>query len=99
VTDVLVTARVVAERLEVSVETVLRWAAVGKLPSVRLSSRAIRFRQSAIDEWIAERERGAAPRGGDTQPGGRAHLRAYAPLLSSVTPNPPRDRGDNRGGS
>ena len=51
----LLTARHVAELLGVSTETVLRWARRGGLPSVRLSSRAIRFPQDGLDAWLAER--------------------------------------------
>jgi excisionase family DNA binding protein len=91
VSDSLLTARAVSEMLELSVETVLRWAAAGKLPSIRLSSRAIRFRESAIEAWLAERERGATGREGDSQPDGRAHAGAYAAISSVVTANPPPD--------
>jgi excisionase family DNA binding protein len=97
VTDQLLTARMVSEMLGVSVETVLRWAAARKLPSIRLSSRAIRFRESAIEEWIAERERGATGREGDSHPDGRAQLGAYAGVHLPVTAIPPPKRGDNRG--
>jgi excisionase family DNA binding protein len=61
----LLTARELADRLGVSVETVLRWARRGKLPAVYLSSRAIRFREDEIDAWLDER---AAPRRGVLPP-------------------------------
>jgi excisionase family DNA binding protein len=61
VTERLLTARELADRLGVSVETVLRWARRGKLPAVYLSSRAIRFREDDVDTWLEER---AAPRRG-----------------------------------
>jgi excisionase family DNA binding protein len=60
----LLTARLVADRLGVSVETVLRWARRGRLPAVYLSSRAIRFREDDLETWLAERatpQRGVLP--------------------------------------
>jgi len=54
-TERLLTAREVADRLSVSVETVLRWARDGRLPSVQLSNRAVRFHRDDLDAWLAER--------------------------------------------
>ena len=54
-TDRLLTAHVVAERLGLSTETVLRWARRGDLPSIHLSNRAIRFPEDRLDEWLQER--------------------------------------------
>lgn len=65
----LLTARAVAERFGVSAETVLRWARSGALPSVRLSNRAIRFREDEIEAWTDARATPA--RGGVAQPAGR----------------------------
>jgi len=100
----LLTARAVAETLDVSVETVLRWAASGRLPSIKLSSRAIRFRDAAIEAWIQERERGATGREGDSHHDGRAHPGGYSTdsrnaVPSLVTAITPPEGGDNRGGS
>jgi excisionase family DNA binding protein len=61
VTERLLTTREVAERLAFTPETVLRWARSGKLPAVYLSSRAIRFRETDVDELI---DRRATPRRG-----------------------------------
>ena len=44
----LLTAREVAELLDVSTETVLRWTRAGKLPAIRLPGGAIRFREDEI---------------------------------------------------
>jgi excisionase family DNA binding protein len=99
VTDRLVTARAVSKMLDVSVETVLRWAASGKLPSIRLSSRAIRFRESAIEEWIVERERGATGREGVSHHDGRALVGGYSGVTSMASAITPPEGGDNRGGS
>ena len=57
VTGHLLTARAVAEQLDVSVETVLRWARRGELPAVYLSSRAIRFREEELERWLEEGRR------------------------------------------
>ena len=65
----LLTARTVAETFGVSTETVLRWARTGRLPSITLSSRAIRFRADEIEAWMAERTTPA--RGSVTHPAGR----------------------------
>jgi len=54
-TDRLMTTREVAERLRISVETVLRWYHAGELPGVRLGAKVIRFRESEIETWIEQR--------------------------------------------
>jgi excisionase family DNA binding protein len=46
----------VAELLGVSPETVLRRWRAGEIPGVRLASNVLRFRESAIDAWIAQLE-------------------------------------------
>jgi excisionase family DNA binding protein len=55
VTGPLLTARAVAELLDVSAETVLRWVRRGDLPAVRLPSGQIRFRPDALECWIGGR--------------------------------------------
>jgi excisionase family DNA binding protein len=90
VSDRLLTARQVAERLGFTVETVLRWTRAGKLPAFKLNN-AVRYREDDVEAWLAARATGAAPRGGESQPGGRAHLGGYAPLLFGVRANPPHD--------
>jgi excisionase family DNA binding protein len=57
----LFTARVVADMLGVSAETVLRWTRRGELPAIRLPGGAIRFREDEIDGWLEKR---ATPRRG-----------------------------------
>ena len=54
----LLTARQVAEILSLSAHTILDWAEAGRLPSFKLGH-AVRFRQSEIAAWIAERHRSA----------------------------------------
>lgn len=41
--------------LGVSNKTVLRWALEGELPSIRLSNRAIRFRDDQLEDWLQQR--------------------------------------------
>ncbi len=50
----LLTTRELAEYLGLSAETVLRRWRRGEIPGgVRLASNVLRFREAAIDEWIA----------------------------------------------
>ncbi len=60
-TDRLLTAREVAERLGVSPETVLRWVRRRELTAIKLPGGAIRFQEHVLDEWLAKR---ATPRRG-----------------------------------
>jgi excisionase family DNA binding protein len=59
VTGPLLTARHVADLLDVSTETVLRWTRRGELPAFRLPSGAIRYRADELDAWLAEHTVGA----------------------------------------
>lgn len=53
----LLTTREVAEHLRLSAETVLRRWRKGEIPGgIRLASNVLRFRQSAIEQWLAELE-------------------------------------------
>lgn len=54
-TDRLLTARALAEQLDVSAETVLRWARRGELPSIHLPGGAVRFREQEIERWLEQR--------------------------------------------
>jgi excisionase family DNA binding protein len=73
----LLTGRQVADLLGVSTKTVLRWALEGELPSIRLSNRAIRFRQDQLEQWLEQRT--APARGALTTTPDAAH-----PRLSSI---------------
>jgi excisionase family DNA binding protein len=55
VTDRLLKAREVAELLGLSSSTVLDWFESGRLPGFKLSSRAVRFRESELMVWLEER--------------------------------------------
>ena len=53
VTDRLIRTRDVAERLDVSCETVLRWHRSGKLPGGRrLGSNVLRFDSGELEAWV-----------------------------------------------
>lgn len=51
----LLTARQLATALGVAPATVLDWFEAGRLPGFRLSSRAVRFRESEILGWLEAR--------------------------------------------
>jgi excisionase family DNA binding protein len=53
--DRLIRAREVAELLGLSSSTVLDWFESGRLPGFKLSSRAVRFRESEVVAWLEER--------------------------------------------
>jgi excisionase family DNA binding protein len=62
--------------LGVSNKTVLRWALEGELPSIRLSNRAIRFRDDQLEDWL---EQLAAPVRPAAQPGETRGLSSARP--------------------
>jgi excisionase family DNA binding protein len=51
----LLTARAVAEMLDVCAETVLRWVRNGELPAIRLPGGAIRIIESELQDWLRAR--------------------------------------------
>jgi predicted DNA-binding transcriptional regulator AlpA len=56
--DRLLTSRQVAEVLGLQPQTLARWRWEGREdrpPEVRIGTRAIRYRASAVSRWIAER--------------------------------------------
>ncbi len=59
----LMTAKDVADYLGLALGTVLKMSSDGRLPSVRVGSRTLRFKPEAIDEYIASRERGNSAKG------------------------------------
>lgn len=74
----LLTARAVAERLDVNAETILRWTRRGELPAIKLPGGAIRFREAEIDRWLEERA--TTTRGVVTRPAGRRPAGNLAPV-------------------
>ena len=47
----------VASRLEVDVQTVLKWARLGDLEAVRIGHRTVRFTQAAVAKFLARKAR------------------------------------------
>jgi excisionase family DNA binding protein len=86
----LLTARVLADMLDVSAETVLRCTRRGEFAGVvvYLPGGAIRFRKDALDSWLAER---ATPAGGfaDHPAGRRPHASVHS--LTPITPTSEED--------
>ena len=58
----------VAERLDISVETVLRWTRRGELPGFRLPGGAIRHREAKLEAWLAGRAVGRRNGADDVTP-------------------------------
>lgn len=54
-TERLLTARELADRLGISTGALLRWTRARKVPAVKLPSGAVRYVPKEIDEWLAER--------------------------------------------
>jgi excisionase family DNA binding protein len=52
--DRLLRAREVAELLDVTVETILRWARRGELPAFKLPGGPVRFSEADVEAWLAE---------------------------------------------
>jgi excisionase family DNA binding protein len=70
----LLTARTVADMLDVCTETVLRWIRLGELPAIRLPGGAIRIAEHELTAWLAERatpSRGVLATALDAAPGRR----------------------------
>jgi excisionase family DNA binding protein len=82
----LLTARAVADMLDVNAETVLRWTRRGELPAIRLPGGAIRYQEDTLDGWLEERAtpgRGSVSHPAETPPGCR--------LAVSATPEDEED--------
>ena len=80
----LLTARAVADLLDVSAETVLRWTRRGEFDGVvvYMPGGGIRYREDALDGWLAER---ATPRRGVVEhPAGRRPGASVHSLMSST---------------
>jgi excisionase family DNA binding protein len=59
--ECLLTTRDVAEMLGLSSEAVLRRWRAGELPGFRLSTKALRFRESEVLAWLETRRQGPVP--------------------------------------
>jgi excisionase family DNA binding protein len=93
VSERLLTARQVADLLNVSSETVLRWTRRGALPAIRLPSGAIRYRVDELDRWLSARAVGmagdATQEASPTQGATRRGAAYDAPLSSELSPTTP----------
>jgi excisionase family DNA binding protein len=88
------TTREIADRLGVTPETVLRWIETRGLPAIRLTSRALRYDETALDAWIAEHTVTASPgRESVTKPD-RRRRHSEANLSVSPSPLPPAARDE-----
>jgi excisionase family DNA binding protein len=56
----LLTARQLAESFGLHVITIYKWAARGRIPSIKLSNGALRFHPEHIQAFLSERTIGAA---------------------------------------
>jgi excisionase family DNA binding protein len=91
VTGRLLTAREVADRFGLTVETILRWTRSGELPAFKLGT-AVRYREADLEAWLEQRATGPAPRGVSPTRDGRARRGSdYAPVTVVPSPTPPRD--------
>ena len=79
----LLTARVVAQQLGLSTETVLSWVRTGKLPAFKLPGGAIRFREDELDQWLEERA--TAKRGVSTPTPAAARTGRLSSVSSTLT--------------
>ena len=54
--DTLLFAKEVADILKIKICTVYELARSGTLPTVHVTSRAVRFRRSSIEKYVSQRE-------------------------------------------
>lgn len=71
VTEQLLTAEDAANVLQVTPRWLLKEARANRVPHVRLGSRYVRFRESSLLAWAAERERGPVPMSAKVTPQSR----------------------------
>jgi excisionase family DNA binding protein len=94
VSDRLLTTREVAERYAVTPETILRWVERRGLPVLKLTSRALRYDEAALDAWEAEHTRAASPGRGSVTSPDRRRRQGEANLSVSPVPLPPAARNE-----
>jgi excisionase family DNA binding protein len=87
--DRLLTAREVAELLDVSTGALLRWTRAGQVPAVKLPSGAIRYVPAQIDAWLAARSMTAGDGPEDVSPAPNA-TRRVGVVSSFASPAPLR---------
>lgn len=52
----LLSRREVSQRLAVHPDTLIRWTKNGRLPSVKLSARCVRYRESEVEDFLIRYE-------------------------------------------
>jgi excisionase family DNA binding protein len=90
----LLTTRQVAERFGVGSETILRWVRSGRLPAIRISTGAIRFRESEIEAWLDEHATAAPGRESASNPDRRRQRNGILPVPAIPLPMTARDEED-----
>jgi excisionase family DNA binding protein len=92
--DPLLTTRQVAERFGVVSETILRWVRCGRLPAIRISTGAIRFRESEIESWLDEHTTAAPGRESANDPDRRRQSNGILPVPTIPLPSAAQDEED-----
>jgi excisionase family DNA binding protein len=90
----LLRTREVAERYQVAPETVLRWIETRGLPAIRLTSRALRYDEEALDAWELEHATTAPGRESASDPDRRRQGNGILPLPAIPLPSAARDEED-----
>jgi excisionase family DNA binding protein len=88
------TTREVAERYRIAPETVLRWVETRGLPAIRLTSRALRYDEHALEAWELEHATAAPGRESASNPDRRRRRNAILPLPAIPLPPAARDEED-----
>lgn len=60
--DRLMTVEETARYLRLSTGTIRNYVSEGRMPFIRISRRAVRFRKASIDNWLSKREQTAHTR-------------------------------------
>ena len=77
----LCTVKDLAQRLQIKPSTLYAWAALGKIPCVKIHG-LVRFRQDAIAQWVAAFEQTASPR--PSRPLLHQHSPELDPLIAAA---------------
>jgi excisionase family DNA binding protein len=88
------TTREVAGRYRITPETVLRWVETRGLPVIRLTSRALRYDEDALDAWELEHATAAPGRESASNPDRRRQGNGILPVPAIPLPLAARDEED-----
>jgi excisionase family DNA binding protein len=88
------TTREVADRYRITPETVLRWVETRGLPVIRLTSRALRYDEDALDAWELEHATAAPGRESASNPDRRRQGNGILPVPAIPLPLAARDEED-----